>query len=181
MANIIIALSGPGESDGIRNLLARSGFRSVFVCANGAQAIAKMDDLDDAVVICSYKLQDMMYSQVKENMPYGFNMLLLVSQKHANECYDPDIVTLTMPLKAVALVEAVNNIIDEQLRRKKRDRQKPKARSEEDRRIIEEAKALLMKRNNLTEDEAHKYIQRNSMETGSGLVETARKVLTLMK
>ena len=72
-------------------------------------------------------------------------------------------------------------MVDEQIRRKKRDRLRPKTRSEEDMRILNEAKALLMSRNNMTEEQAHKYIQKNSMETGSGLVETAAKVLTLMK
>ncbi|MCR4617233.1 MAG: ANTAR domain-containing protein [Lachnospiraceae bacterium] len=181
MANIIIALSGPEESNGIRSVLARCGYRSVFICANGAQAISKMDDLDDAIVICSYKLQDMMYSQLRENLPYGFDMLLLVSQKHVNDLDGNGIVTLTMPLKVDRLMNTLNQMVDEQIRRKKRDRLKPKTRSEEDIKILNEAKALLMARNHITEAEAHKYIQKNSMETGSGLVETAKKVLTLMK
>ena len=181
MANIIIALSGPEESTGIRSVLARCGYRSVFICANGAQAIAKMDDLDDGIVICAYKLQDMMYSQLRDNLRYGFDMLLLVSQKHVNDCDGNGIVTLTMPLKVDVLMSTLNSMIDEQIRRKKRDRLRPKTRSEEDMRILNEAKALLMSRNNMTEEQAHKYLQKNSMETGSGLVETAAKVLTLMK
>ncbi len=69
---------------------------------------------------------------------------------------------------------------DDILRRKKRAGFKPRQRSEEELKVINEAKRLLMKKNNLTEDEAHKYIQRVSMESGSGLVETAGKVLTLI-
>ncbi len=181
MANIIIALSRPEESGSIRNILMRSGFRSIFIVANGAQAISKMDDLDDGIVICGYKLQDMMYDNLKANMPYGFDMVLLVSQKNAGECNRDDIEKLIMPLKADALVYSVNRVADEQFRRRKRDRSKPKVRSEEDRKIIEEAKMLIMTRNHFTEQEAHKYIQKNSMESGSGLVETAEKILTLLK
>ncbi len=39
-------------------------------------------------------------------------------------------------------------------------RQRPKARSDQDREMIEQAKAVLMERNSFSEDEAHRYIQK---------------------
>ena len=42
---------------------------------------------------------------------------------------------------------------------------------------IDDAKALLMERNNLSEEEAHKYIQKLSMDSGNNLVETAEMIL----
>ena len=44
---------------------------------------------------------------------------------------------------------------------------------------IDSAKALLMERNQMTEDEAHKYIQKISMDSGNNLVETAEMILLL--
>ena len=38
-----------------------------------------------------------------------------------------------------------------------------------------------MDRNDMTEDEAHKYIQRRSMENGTGLVEISHMILSLMQ
>ena len=43
-----------------------------------------------------------------------------------------------------------------------------------------DAKELLMERNHITESEAHRYIQKCSMDTGNSLVETARMILTIM-
>ena len=43
--------------------------------------------------------------------------------------------------------------------------------------LISEAKALLMERNNLTEEEAHRYMQKRSMDNGTGLTETAQMIL----
>mgnify|MGYP000556223929 CR=1 FL=1 len=37
-----------------------------------------------------------------------------------------------------------------------------------------------MERNYLTEEEAHKYLQKCSMDSGTNLVETAQMVLTLL-
>ena len=39
---------------------------------------------------------------------------------------------------------------------------------------------LLMERNNMTESEAHRYIQKCSMDSGSNLVETAQMVISLI-
>ena len=55
-----------------------------------------------------------------------------------------------------------------------------KNRTEEEKKILWEAKAVLMERNHMTEEEAHRYIQKCSMDSGTNLVETAQMVLTLL-
>ena len=52
-------------------------------------------------------------------------------------------------------------------------------RSENDRKVITAAKELLMERNQMTEDEAHHYIQKLSMDSGNNIVETAEMILEL--
>lgn len=53
-------------------------------------------------------------------------------------------------------------------------------RSEQDTITINAAKALLMERNHMTEEEAHRYLQKHSMDNGTSLVETAQMVLSIM-
>ena len=55
-----------------------------------------------------------------------------------------------------------------------------KARSKNDRKRIEEAKQVLMERNHMTEEEAHRYLQKTSMDSGTNMVETAQMILMLM-
>lgn len=38
-----------------------------------------------------------------------------------------------------------------------------------------------MNRNHMTEEEAHRYIQKCSMDSGTNMAETAQMVLTMMK
>ena len=66
-----------------------------------------------------------------------------------------------------------------QTRRRKKLRSKPRVRNEEDATIILKAKALLMERNNMTEEEAHRYLQKHSMDNSTNLVETAQMVLAI--
>lgn len=56
MTNIIVALPKIEDAKGIKNLLVRGGFQVTGVCTTGAQTISVADELNDGIVICSYKL-----------------------------------------------------------------------------------------------------------------------------
>ncbi len=85
-----------------------------------------------------------------------------------------------MPLKVHELVQTVEMMEYTIARKRKKMRAQPKQRSEAERNIILEAKSVLMSRNNLTEEEAHRYIQKRSMNNGTDMVETAQMILSLM-
>ena len=87
--------------------------------------------------------------------------------------------SLTLPLQVHDLLNTVNMLSDSIAVKRRARRQRPAERNARDMELISEAKKLLMTRNNMTEEEAHKYIQRNSMDSGIGLVEMAQMVLTL--
>jgi response regulator NasT len=63
---------------------------------------------------------------------------------------------------------------------RKKMRARPRKRSKEEQDVIDRAKELLMERNGLTEEEAHRYIQKSSMDNGTGVVETAGMIMSLM-
>ena len=107
-------------------------------------------------------------------------MLLVASPAVCSEKEQDDLMCLSMPLQVHELIETVEMLSYEVERRRKKQRALPKKRTDEDRQIIEEAKRLLMNRNNISEDEAHRYIQKTSMDNGTGLVETAQMILSLM-
>ena len=181
MTNLIVALPKLEDAKRIKNMLVRSGFRVTGVCTAGAQVISLTDGLNDGIVICSYKLTDMVYSVLREGLPEGFEMLLMASDRLLSQCGGEGIVCLTMPLKLNDLVNTVEMMTAKLERRRRKARQKPKVRSAEEEEAIREAKALLMVRNHLTEEEAHKYLQKCSMDSGTNLAETAYMVLSMMK
>ena len=85
-----------------------------------------------------------------------------------------------MPLKAQDLIDTINMIERNILRRKKKEREKPKIRDAKEQATILEAKRLLMERNHMTEEEAHRYIQKTSMNNSTNMVETAEMVISIM-
>ena len=76
----------------------------------------------------------------------------------------------------VSTVQMMTMDIARELKRRKKTQ--PKRRTAEEEKIINKAKALLMERNQMTENDAHKYIQKLSMDSGNNLVETAEMILT---
>jgi response regulator NasT len=181
LTNIIVVLPKLEDAKGIKNILVRSGFQVTGFCTTGAQAISQADGLHDGIIICSYKLADMMYDQLHECLPYGFEMLLMASQSVISECYGNDIVCLTMPLKVNDLVSTVNMMSDNILRRRRKRKQQPRVRSAEEDAILNSAKELLMERNHMTEEEAHRYLQKCSMDSGTNMVEAAQMILSMME
>lgn len=180
-ANIIVVFPRLDDAKNVKNILVRSGFNVAAVCTTGSQAIAYADRLGTGIIISSYKLADVPYFEIQECMPEGFEMLLLVSKQRMLENPGNGIMMLPMPFVIHDFLDTVQMMAMAAERRKKLAKKVPKVRTEKDKKIIEAAKALLMDRNGFTEDEAHKYIQKSSMDSGTNLVESAQMVLSMFE
>ena len=179
MTNIIVLFSKTEEAKSIRSLLIKRGYDVTAVCTTGAQALASASDLSDGIIVCGYRYPDMMYSELQGLLPPYFEMLLLVPGRLQDECGGRGIVCVSMPLKVQDFMATVDMMAAGVERRRKKRRQKPRARSEDERKVIDEAKKLLMERNNLSEEEAYRYLQKCSMDSGTNMVETAQMVLSM--
>ena len=180
MTNIIVAFSKPEDARNIRNIIVKHGFLVTCVCNSGAQALNSLDGLRGGIIVCGYRFDDMLYTGLKELMPPEFEMLLVASARKVGGAAPEGITWLPIPLMVQDLIETLERMDQEQVRRKKIQRQKPAGRSEEEKGYIRQAKELLMERNGMTESEAHRYIQKCSMDSGSSLVETAQKLIRLI-
>lgn len=158
----------------------RSGFQVIASCNSGAQALACMEDLNSGIIVCGYRLTDMIFSDLHDYLSPDFSMLMVSSPNKWTSRIPEDIVCLPMPLKVHDLVSTLEMMIQAQTKRKKKQRLQPKQRSDEERTIVAQAKNLLMERNNMTEEEAHRYIQKCSMDSGTNLIETAQMVMSLI-
>jgi len=174
-------LPKPEDARSIRNLLMKNGFHVDSVCSTGSQALSRADDLNDGLVICSYRMTDMMYSELHDCLPGGFALLLLASANVLQECDCRGIMSLSMPFKVHDLINTVDMMAQSVERRRRKARQQPRERSVEEKRLLAEAKGLLMNRNHMSEEEAHRYLQKCSMDSGTNMVETACMVLAMMR
>lgn len=182
--SIIVAFPKLEDAKNIRSVLVRSGFEVTATCTSGTQVVTLANELDAGIILCGYRLTDMLYLQLHNYLPVGFEMLLIASPSKLDEVTNNSIVCVSMPIKRNDLLNTVQMMSYQYYRRKKKQKEleskRPKVRTEEERDTIKKAKVLLMERNNLTEEEAHRYIQKTSMDSGTNMVETAQMLLTLM-
>lgn len=180
MTNVIVAFSKPDDAKNIRNILVKHGFAVAAVCTFGAQAISSADELGSGIVVCGCKFADMVYNELYECLPPGLRMLLVASPAQWSGDAPEDIVCLGLPLKVHDLVSTLEMMTESITRSRKRRRSQAKARSNEEQELITQAKALLMDRNHMNEMEAHRYIQKCSMDSGTNMVETAQMIMSLI-
>ena len=172
MSGIIVAFPKAQDGTAIKNLLVRNGYDVVSSCTTGAQAINLADNLGEGIIISGYRLPDMLYTGILENVEGRFEMLLVASKQRLLED-ETGIAMLEMPIKVrdfLNSIEMMENNLFERTRKKKR---KQGQRTKEEQAVINQAKEVLMEKNNMSENEAHRYIQKSAMDSGRTMVETA--------
>ena len=178
--NIIVAFAKADNAQNIKSILNRGGYDGVVTCSSGVQALSAMDDLGSGVIICGYRLSDMLYSELLDDLPQYFKMLLVAStDKAPSETETDRFIYLSTPLQKSDLFSTLNMMIEGVQRQKKKAKERRMKRSEADRKIIEQAKSLLMERHHMTEPEAHKYLQKCAMDSGTDMLETAEMIISL--
>lgn len=92
----------------------------------------------------------------------------------------PDnVVFLSTPLKVSEMLQSLQLMTGDLRVRRKKKNGKPAQRNEKEKQLIEQAKAILMERNHMTEPEAHRYLQKCAMDSGTKVSETAEMILLL--
>lgn len=179
MSSIVVALPKIEDAKKIRAILERHGLSVAAVCSTAASALSTLSTLDSGILICGYRLPDMFYAEILECLPKGVEMLLLASGRVLGEV-PGTLLTVEMPMKAGDLVNTVNMILIQMDQRRRKEKKKPRLRSQKEQNIISNAKMMLMQRNHLSEEEAHRYIQKCSMDSGTNMVESAQMLLMLL-
>jgi response regulator NasT len=177
--NIIVAFAKQADVINFKSILSRGGYDQVKACTSGVQALSAMEDLGSGVIICGYRLSDMLYSELAQDLPGYFQMLLIASPDKAPDLTGDSVVYLPTPVKKSDLFSTLELMLEGVNRRKKKAKEKRLVRSEEDKKTIAAAKEILMDRHHMTEPEAHKYLQKCAMDSGTNKLETAEMIISL--
>ena len=80
MENVVVVFPKLDDGNKIKAVLVKNGINVDYVCTSGAQALEYVNKLNEGIVVCSYRFTDMYYTQLKEDLPDGFEMLLVASK-----------------------------------------------------------------------------------------------------
>ena len=102
-------------------------------------------------------------------------MLMVAPQVRLELNENEGIFKLQSPVRRGELLASVRMLV--QFQRYIPREKGPARRDEEERKLIAQAKAVLMDRHGMTEEQAHRFLQKQSMDNGAKLTDTARLVL----
>ena len=181
MQNVIIAYSNQQAAQKIRSVLTANGFTVTGVCGSAAQALARASEREEGgVIVSGYRFPDMTAITMASMLPSSYSVLLLLTPSQADVRTTTKLPCIDLPVNKEVLVEQLRRLMDARRRKaeeRSRNEHRPVEKSEEARALIAQAKELLMQRDHLSEAQAHRYIQKKSMDAGRKMEDTAQEIL----
>ena len=178
MNRVVIAFESEKNRTQTANLLSTGNIPVRYVCRSGGEVIRSIKTMGGGVVVCGFKLSDMTAFELAANLEDEAQMLLIASPAQLAMCENEESCLLPTPVNGGMLCGSVEMLlqIEERRLRKAIPRRTP-----EEEAIIRRAKQLLVENSRITEEQAHRMIQRQSMDTGMKMVDAARMVIDALE
>ena len=174
MDQVIVAFESSQTAERIRDILESGATASCVLCRTADQVRRAVHKLHITAVVCGFKLADQTAEDLFGDLPPACSMLVVAAQSMLDLCENEDIFRLASPVRRGDLIASVGMLLRMGRRLEKYVRPR---RSREEESAIREAKALLMDRNGMSEEQAHRFLQKRSMDAGVRLGQAARLVL----
>ena len=174
MEKVIVAFESDKSCLRVKEILETSGTAACIICKSADQVKRVVNKQHITTVVCGYKLYDESAEGLLEDLPPTCSVLVIAVQGMLELCQSDDLFKLASPVSKGDLVASVRMLL--QVGHRLEKFVKPR-RSEEERAVIDQAKQLPMARNGMTEEQAHRFLQKRSMDSGAKLIQTAQLVL----
>lgn len=174
MDRIVVTFANEEAQRRILRLLESNGWQPAAVCASGAETIRTVRKLGSAIVVCGFKLRDITANTLAASLQ-GMAVLMVVSSAaNLDLCEGENLYKLPTPAARsdfFATLDLLRQFEESHLHHA------PPKRGAEEQQLIQRAKELLMDVNRMTESEAHRFLQKRSMNAGLKLYETAQLII----
>lgn len=171
MERIILAFSKDETIVKFRRMLDGSGFEVCAVAHSAAELFRLLSDVGTVLIIMGYKLRDGNLDDIYDNLRPGQRIMSIVKAEHQDMIENEEIFVLPLPVGRERLISSVRILLGDLDGKPRYDR------SAADEVVIEKAKLYLMEKYRMSEQQAHRFIQKRSMNTGSKFADTARQIL----
>jgi response regulator NasT len=185
-ARVTIALQNEQAAEKIRMACQRSGYIVGDICTSGNEAIRRVRAEASDILLINFEMPDMTGLEVAtiigdENL---CSVVLFVSPTQRDFSMDIvadyDITLFVKPINGMALLSTLEVVLQNRRRIRKLETELSKLkRGMEDRKLIEKAKGILMKRKSISEGEAYRRIQKMSMDSRVAMRDIANKIIEL--
>lgn len=167
MKNIIVAYPSRNTALQLKSALEQDGLYVSHICATGASVLGIAADMRSGVIVCASILRDMGAGVLAEQLPAGFDIIAL--SKSGKEDYMGNLICMPLPLDKDEFLRTAEILVTTE--------SSFTSRNLKDSEYISNAKAVLMNINDMTEMQAHKFLQSESMRCGMKMVDIAKDII----
>ena len=175
MDTVIVAFENVAMGKQFSELLEGAGMAQCLTCHSGDQVRRLMGGRQVNCVVCSPHLTDGPAEWLYEDLPPSCSLLLVGPQYMLDACSSRDMFKLATPLRKDEAVSTVRLLLQFSHRMERFVRAR---RSSTEQELVERAKRLLMEHKGLSEGEAHRSLQKRSMDAGTRMTQTARLIIS---
>ena len=170
MARIVIAGSSEQSRTQLSTLLSSSGYPVYRLCAGAGDLRRTLNDCDDGLLILAGQLPDCSADELFWDYGEQVHILLVARPPDLESCEASGVFRLALPTSRQAVLGAVEMLT--QLHRMRL----PK-RTADERTLVGKAKEILMRREGLTEPQAHRALQQYAMNRGLRMADCAAQIV----
>lgn len=167
MIGVFLAFDRNDISHAVRTMLENSGVRVLSELKSGAELRRVVSQREYCIVLCSAALPDATADELAEDFPETVGLVVIDNPLFLANCESARIVRLPTPVRRSDLIRALAGL----------EQPESISRPSEEKDLINRAKAEIMSRRGLTEPQAHRYLQRISMDCCAKMTDVAKRIL----
>ncbi len=183
---ITVALHNAQAAEKIKYALQRSGYLVGEICTSSGEAIRRIRMGATDILLINQEMPDMTGLEVAtivgdENL---CSVILFVSLDQRALCEDIvedyDITLFPKPVNISSLLSTIDIVLQNRRRMGRMEKELSALKEGlENRKLVERAKGILMKRKSISEGEAYRRIQKMSMDSRVAMKDIAEKIIEL--
>lgn len=181
---ILIAMSNDAQAVKLKAILSEAGFTVIEQAGDGPDCLRKMRTLRPDILVLEYNLPIMNGQEISkvalEDKICDVVLLVTLEQDNLLEDirYETGFVSLVKPVSKALLMRSLELMLKNSRKIRQLEKEIEELRSSlNTRKEVEKAKGLLMMNLGLTENEAFKRIQKQSMDRGIPMKEIAKAII----
>ncbi len=184
MEQVLLVCDSEKATEFCRDVLKKQGYPDVFVCKNGPEAKRRLLEYDYDLTLINAPLrmesaEGVAIDIAEKNLS---QVILLVKGEHFDETHahtrDYGVITVTKPIHARDMAMAIDfsHIAQSRIKMLMQENKKLQKKMNE-LKFINHAKILLVQYEELTEEEAHKKIERQAMDERKSRVLVSKEII----
>jgi response regulator NasT len=170
MTKFAVAFHDGETAERIASLLRESGYDVIRTCSSADEVRRTFRMIQDGVLIAGVRLKNRSLDEVAADLSGHVEILCLCRPDQFAQISSEKIFRQAMPVSKSVLIAWADMLAQLHYQRMPR-------RPEADREMIRRAKEHIMEQKQMDETEAHRYLQRLSMNLGQPMSEIAERIL----